>query len=106
MTMYFISQPMRGLSDDEIKATQDELFATIQSADPDATLINPYAPEVYKQMHMGEMFKKPEVFALGSAITQMAFADVVVFARGWENFPGCRIEQKVATYYDMELRYA
>lgn len=39
---------------------------------------------------------------LGTAISLMSSADVVFFAKGWENSRGCKIERQVAESYGIE----
>lgn len=104
-TMIFISQPMKGLKDEEIASIQKELFDKIASEYDNPILINPYRRKS-EQLSITDFAGNTDVNLLGQAITQMSYADVVVFAKGWEQFRGCRIEQKVCTYYDIPMKYA
>ena len=42
---------------------------------------------------------------LGKSIFLMGEADLVVFAPGWENARGCRIEHEVAKEYGIQIAY-
>lgn len=105
--LLFVSLPMRGLEDEEIKAKQKELYKRYKKKYPDmdVQLINQYKGKP-DQMTMQDMLGKPEVELLGESISLMSYADVVLFAKGWENYPGCRIEHKVCTYYNLPIEYA
>ncbi len=107
-TMVFVSLPMRGYSDEEITARQDAIFDDFKANDKDAILVNAFIPKTASdgQITMMEQIGRPDVYWLGQSISTLSFADVAVFAKGWENFPGCRIEHKVATYYDIPIIYA
>lgn len=100
----FISQPMSGLTDAEIIAVREKIFGDYEADHPGATLMDAYS-EIKK--HMGEFytFEHPNVAMLGEAVQALADSDVILFAPGWENHRGCRIEQKIATYYDIPMEY-
>ena len=104
-TLVFVSLPMRGYSDEEIKDRQEEIFNEFKANDKDAQLINPFEGKQV-QMDMNDIAGRPDVYWLGHSIAALSYADVVIFAKEWENFPGCRIEHKVATYYGIPIRHA
>ena len=106
-TMVFISQPMRGLDPEDIKSVQDHIFKEYKEKYPDRDfqLINPYYPEP-SQMEISHLMGNHAVKMLGESISNLSYADVVLFAKGWENFPGCRIEHRVCTYYNIPIEYA
>jgi hypothetical protein len=43
------------------------------------------------------------LWCLGKSLELMADADVVYFAKGWEDYRGCRIENTCAIEYGIEL---
>lgn len=100
----FVSQPMKGLTDQEVVAVREKIFGDFKADHPNAELLDSYGAIKKK---MGEYFTyvNPSVAMLGESIQTLADADVVLFAKGWENYPGCRIEEKVATYYDINRVY-
>lgn len=102
----FISQPMRGRKSTEIIAEREDIFKRYKKEHPSAVLLDSVISselQSYAEHHSG--FRRPRVWLLGESLQKMAEADVVIFAKGWEGFPGCRIEQKVATYYDINIIY-
>lgn len=106
-TMVFISQPMKGFSDEEIKSIQRDIYNAYIASNPgkEFQLINPYTPSD-GQMEMSDIVGHHDVDLLGKSISLMSYADVVIFAKHWEEFRGCRIEHKVCTYYNIPIRYA
>lgn len=89
----FISQPMNGLTDEEIKAKRDELTA----AYPDAEIIESFfgsAPH-----------DATPLWYLGKSIQLLGTADIVIFAKGWEKKRGCIIEHACAIEYGIETVY-
>ena len=101
----FISQPMSGLTDAEICVIRDKVFMEYQAEHPDAVLMDSY-DAIKKRFGEFHAYEHPNVAMLAQAIDVLANADVVIFAKGWENHRGCRIEDKVATYYDIKKVFA
>ena len=96
MKKLFISQPMRGKTDEEILSVRQK---AIESA----------------ERHLGEkvevidsFFRDAPVDAnplwyLAKSLELLSTADVVYFAKDWENARGCRIENTCAIEYGIEL---
>lgn len=105
--MLFISLPMRDRTDEEIRNRQKELYRNYCKKYPDREiqLINMFQGKP-KQMTMQDMLGHADIELLGESISLMSYADVVLFDSGWENYPGCRIEHKVCTYYNLPVEYA
>lgn len=102
MKKVFISQPMRGISDAKVLVVREKLFEEYKAEHPDAVLIDNLVSPTEAMLEV----KHPRVQMLGRSIGRLADADVVIFAKGWENYPGCRVENYVARYYDIEMKYA
>ena len=87
----FISQPMGGRSDDEINAERRRVIeiARQQFGDVDAleTFFSDFGPAA-----------KPLDY-LARSIEFLAKADVAIFAPGWQDARGCRIEHQCALEY-------
>ena len=87
----FISQPMGGRSDDEINAERRRVIeiARQQFGEVDAleTFFSDFGPAA-----------KPLDY-LARSIEFLAKADVAIFAPGWKNARGCRIEHQCALEY-------
>ena len=97
MKKLFISQPMRGKTDEEILAVRER---AIESAEryigEKVEVIDSFFQNV------PEVESKP-LWCLGKSLMLMADADVVYFAKDWENYRGCRIENECAVEYGIEL---
>ena len=104
MTRVFISQPMKGLSDAKIIVVREKLFEEFRAEHPDAVLIDSLTSKS-EQDNLKDM-AHPEVMLLARSIGRMADADVAIFAPGWENYTGCRVENRVARYYGIKIKYA
>ncbi len=88
----FISQPMNGLSEDEIKRTRLNIEQRIKQLFGNVDIINSFYLE-------GGL--KP-LFNLGRSIQLLSEADIAYFAPGWSKARGCRIEYMCASDYGIE----
>lgn len=88
----FISQPMNGKTEDEIRYERTKLFQKFKDNHPDAALINSILPKEYYSTHSS-------VECLGESIKMLNNADMVYFASGYENARGCIIEKAVCMKY-------
>ena len=88
----FISQPMGGRSDDEINAERRRVIRQ-QFGEVDAleTFFSDFGPAA-----------KPLDY-LARSIEFLAKADVAIFAPGWKNARGCRIEHQCAEDYGIPV---
>ena len=98
MKKLFISQPMSGLSDEEIlKARQEiKLKAEKEIGEP-VELIDSFIDEC-----PGEINKSVPVWYLGKSIQFLSQADVAYFGEGWREARGCKIEHEVAVQYGID----
>ena len=92
----FISQPMKGLSNDEIKTEREKAIATLKEKyGEDIEIINSFfenAPHDAKPL-----------WFLGKAIELLSAADIVYFCKGWEQARGCKIEHTCVIEYGIEI---
>lgn len=100
MIKLFISQPMHGLSDEEIISERNRVLEKFVEAmklqypilDTKVTVVNdvfrPYAPK-----------NASRLWYLTEAIRDMEIADVIIFAKGWDKASGCRIERAIVENY-------
>ena len=79
MKKLFISQPMKGKSDEEILAEREKAIQRAKEADA-----------------------KP-LWYLGESLKLLATADVAYFALGWEDARGCKIEHTCALEYGIDV---
>ena len=103
MAKVFISQQMKGLTDEQIMKVRN---AAIQKCKvlfgEGVEIIDSYKPEVYKKA-FADGQKNVRVRLLGAAIKKMADADVVVFVGNPLKSPGTETEFEVANRYDMVI---
>lgn len=88
----FISQPMRGKTDDEILAERSN---AIQAAKD--SLGEPV--EVIDSFFQNAPAEAKPLWYLGESLKLLATADVAYFAPGWSEARGCKIENLCAKEY-------
>lgn len=99
MKKLFISQPMRGLTDEEIFKTRQEIRARAENAiGEEVYIIDSFIPD-----YPGEINKQIPVWYLGQSIQFLSQADVAYFGGDWENARGCKIEHEIAKEYGIKI---
>ena len=94
MKKLFISQPMRGKTDAEIRKERDAALDMARELFGEFELID-------SVLDLGE-HKKPLCY-LGESLKLLSEADIVMFLPGWEEARGCRIEHECALAYGAPL---
>ena len=85
----FISQPMKGLSEKEIKSNREKTIKKIKSLyGDDVEIIDSYIDG-----------GGTPLWCLGKSIELLSTADVAYFLKGWNTARGCRIEYMCADNY-------
>ena len=99
MKKLFISQPMRGLKDEEILKAREEIRkkAEKEIGEP-VELIDSFIKE-----YPGEINKSVPVYYLGKSIQLLSQADIAYFGGDWRNARGCKIEYVIATTYGIKV---
>lgn len=94
MKRLFVSIPMKGKTDDEIKKGIREAYEKVKTLYPYEeielmdTIVNPVCdPKAFP------------VFCLAESLKLMTQANIIYFAPGWKEARGCKVEQQVATMY-------
>ena len=96
MMRLFISQPMRGKTDEEILAARDRAIKTAKGLiGENITVINSFFENAPADA-------KPLWF-LGESLKLMSTADVVYFVDDWREYRGCLIEYRCAQDYGLEI---
>ena len=98
MKKIYISQPMRGRATDEIIAERKALIADAAVAlrTDDVEVLDTYFQHL----------DKPPLQLLARALEKMADADAVIFAPGWKEARGCRVEHLAASEYNIPIIHA
>ena len=101
-----ISQPMNGLTDEEIKKTREKAIRHLDR------LGYKVVSTLFKDGWYNNSAMKDRgvmsipVYYLARSLESMSFCDAVYFCDGWEDYRGCRIEHDVAEEYGLDIIYA
>lgn len=96
MKKLFISQPMRGKTDEEILAVRKLAVKQVQERiGEDVEVIDSFF-----QDH--PTFDKPLKY-LAASIALLADADIAYFVKGWDETRGCLIERMCAFAYGIKI---
>lgn len=95
MKKLFISQPMRGKTDEEILAVREK---AIKSAEK---MIGEPVEVIDSFFQSAPVDAKPLWF-LGKSLELLSAADVAYFAEGWNEARGCKIEHTCAVEYNID----
>lgn len=98
MTTFFISQPMNGKTDEEIKADRRKCEAWLAKTFGPATVIDSFIIE-----DPPKDCKNIPAWYLGESIRKLARADVLVLWGDWTNARGCLLEREVAIKYGIPV---
>ncbi len=96
MKKLFISQPMRGKTDEEILREREQAVAMAEVTVGEKV-------EVMDSFFQGAPADAKPLWFLGKSLELLADADVVYFAPGWQEARGCRIEHMSAIEYGIPV---
>lgn len=95
MKKIFISQPMKNKTDKEILEEREYLINLVKDKYGEVEILDTFfqhAPHDAKPL-----------WFLAKSIEYLSTADVAVFAKNWEKYRGCRIENTCAKEYGIKL---
>lgn len=95
MKKLFISQPMRGKSDEDILKEREQAIAKVQE-----TVGEPV--EVIDSFFQSAPADARPLWFLGKSLELLSTADIAYFADGWQDARGCRIEHECAVEYGID----
>ena len=98
MKRLFISQPMKDKTKEEILKVRNEIINTVKDLENDEI-------EVIDSVLDISGNENP-MWYLGKAIQLLSTADIVYFAKNWQNYRGCRIEHQCAIEYGIKTVYS
>jgi hypothetical protein len=93
-----VSQPMNGLSEDEILSVKQHSVNYLQSH-------NYHVIDSYFSDFNNNNIKNVGIYYLSKALEVMSKCDAVYFCKGWDTARGCKIEHEVAKNYGLEIIY-
>lgn len=94
MKRLFISQPMKGKTDEEILSAREKAIASAEKHLGEKC-------EVIDSFFQNAPADARPLWFLGKSLELLSTADVAYFAKGWEQARGCRIEHACAMDYDI-----
>lgn len=96
-----ISQPMRGLTAEEIEKSRSRAIEYLEANGYE--VINNYFPD-FLDFSSEEVLNIP-VYYLAKSIAVLSKCEAVYFLKGWEDARGCLMEYNVAISYGIECIY-
>lgn len=97
----FISQPMKGKTEEEILEERKKLIELAEDiVEKPVEVIDSYFKDAPKTE---DNVIVDRVWYLGKSIQKLAEADAAVFGNGWSITPGCIIEHQVCELYDIPI---
>ena len=96
MKKLFISQPMRGKTNEEIMAVREK---AIESAERNLG----ENVEVIDSFFQNAPVDANPLWYLAKSLELLSTADVAYFAKDWEKYRGCRIENTCAIEYGIDV---
>jgi hypothetical protein len=105
MKKAMFSQPMAGLTDEQIVATREKAVKYLE--DNGYEVVNTlFTDEWYSKEQMASrgVVQIPLCF-LAKSLENMSLCHAAYFCKGWENARGCKIEHDAAVAYGLEVLY-
>ena len=100
MKKLFVSQPMKGKTDKEIKEERD-------LAVKEASLLLGESVEIIDSFFEGAPAEAKPLWFLGKSFELLSTADVAYFAKDWDKYRGCKMENTAAKEYGIKsIEYA
>ena len=96
MKKLFISQPMKGKSDEEILKERENAIKSAKK------LLGEPVEIIDSFFQSAPVDAKPLWF-LGKSLELLSTADIAYFAKGWEKARGCKIENTCAIEYGITV---
>lgn len=96
MKKLFISQPMRGKTEEEILAVRAQAKLEMERSWGEKMAV------IDSFIRNAPAEAKP-LWYLGKSLELLSTADIAYFAKGWEDARGCRIERECAEEYGITV---
>lgn len=89
----FISQPMNGLNDEQIKAERNRILEVARKEYPGEEI------ELIDSFFESAPHDAKPLWFLGKSFELLSTADIVYFGKGWDKARGCIMEHEAAVRY-------
>lgn len=99
MRRLFVSQPMRGKTEDEIIEARDKAIERLSRRLNEGFEV----AESYFTEDEPKDVKNSGVYWLGKSLELLSKCDLALFIGDWWEYRGCRIEREVARTYGIEI---
>lgn len=100
-----ISQPMNGLTNEQIEETRQKAIKELQNGGYDI-IDTFFVDEYYNKDSLTEKgIKRIPIYFLSKSLEAMSQCDLMYFCKGWEYARGCKIEHEVAAAYGIPIVY-
>lgn len=96
MKKLFISQPMKGKSDEDILAERQKAIKSAEAKIGEAV-------EVIDSFFQEAPADAKPLWYIGKSLELLASADIAYFAKGWQDARGCKIENTCAIEYGIPV---
>lgn len=96
MKKLFISQPMKGKSDEDILAERQKAIESAEAKIGEAV-------EVIDSFFQEAPVDAKPLWYIGKSLELLASADIAYFAKGWQDARGCKIENTCAIEYGIPV---
>ena len=96
MKKLFISQPMKGKSDDEILREREKAIQKAKEVCGEEV-------EVIDSFFQSAPADATPLWFLGKSLELLSTANIVYFAPGWNEARGCKIEHECAVQYEIDV---
>ena len=100
MPKVFISQPMGGLTSEEIASARNEAVFILDHLYEDGYEI------IDSNIIVQDCESKSSAWYLGQSIVRLSEADVAIFCKGWQSARGCWLEHEVCIRYGIKTIYS
>lgn len=102
MIKVFVSQPMRGISDEEILKSREKMNEEIRElVGNNFVIIDSFLKDYILPFEVTK--NNVPVNYLAKSIEFLSFADIAYFGKGWEEARGCKIEHEIALQYGIKI---
>lgn len=96
MKKLFISQPMKGKTNEEIEAERAKAMEEAKAVLNDDV-------EIIDSFFKGAPADARPLWFLGKSIELLSTADAAYFAKDWDKYRGCKIEHSCAVEYGIKV---
>ena len=93
MARYFISQPMRNETEENIIREREAIADIVRKYDPEAEIVAMFDADFIKN--------KTALTCLGLSIAELGKCDLAIFAKDWWVARGCFLEHACCKEYDI-----